>query len=303
MARKTRNTTMADKTKETADFTQSDEFKAAVSAEAAKLAGEIARSEVRAAVDNIQAEVAAALKTGAAAGGGVSEELFSRFTLAIAELTDQGAGLGRPVRVAPEVMHKRAKAFEKAVALIKDAREGLKAALELPDGDRRKASLIEAHRPHYAVMSPVYLNERLIAPWSRGPNRDAVRTEIYWTGLPSDGLRPLNRIAEEIFTAYREWVGLPQHIANATPTRGWLTDSGLFVVGDPPVSASKHNLVQSIVPFTEDLAVSGDKANVPFGGAFQSPDAEFVQVLGTTAAGRARQNVKDPLLAGRERGV
>lgn len=286
------------------DFTKSEEFRAAVASEAAKLAGDIARQEVKAAVENVQSEIALALKNAAPTGS--MAEFSSQLAMAIAELTDQSGATGR-VRVPPEEMVKRQKAFETLGALVEDTRAQLKAALALPDGDPRKARLIEAHRPHYAVVSKVYLHERMVEPWTRGPGREAIRSEVYWTGFPSNGLRPLNAIAQRIFEVYREWVGLPQHIVGTEQPRGWMTNNGLWVKGDPNPNYRAFTAVDSTTaeaPFADHLSVVGDKAGpVPHGGAFASPDSEFVQVLGTTTAGRARQNVKDPLLAGRERGA
>ena len=222
------------------------EVKAAM-AEAAAIAASTAAENVR---TELLATVKQAPDINALTGAG---GIFGQLALAIAEISDQGS---QRKRVAPEILSARAKAHEKAVTLIMEARK-------------------EGKKPEYQLVSKVYLNERFIEPFRMGNDKRPVRQEIVWTGMPNEAMRPMNDVAKEIYAAFRESIGTSDKIATLDNRKVWVTPGGLTVKGDAPARA----FVAADPGFSDDLTV-----NMP-----NDPTAPEIHVLGTVAP-PARQN-------------
>ncbi len=241
--------------------TETDEFKKAVSEAVAQQLPELTALAVRDAVGSIQAELIARLGTAAPSnGGGVSStdatDLISRLALEISTLNDQG---NQRRRVAPEVMQARGQAHERAVKLLEKVRQ-------------------EKLKPEYFLVSKVYLNERFIEPFMRPQvGKPPERTQIQWTGMPNEAMRPVNDIAKAIYTEFMASIGSPTQMVQTADRRPiHMTYNGLVVKGDPP---ARQDAAGAILPFADDLKIQTQ----------DDPNAPEIHVLGTVAA-PAKQN-------------
>lgn len=236
-------------------LTETPEFKAAVAEAVAKATPAI-----------IAATLTEVKKGGMPVPGGADDttrDFFSQMALAIAEISDQGTNRKR---VAPELLAKRAAAAELVQRLVAQARK---------NGDK----------PEYRIITKVYLNERLIEPYRRLPDKTVVPQEIMWTGMPNEGMRPLNDVARAIYAAYKESIGSIDRIHTTDNRPLWVTPAGLVVKGDAP----QKLVVGNGQPFAEELAVADDGYR-----DFNDPNATELHILGTIAA-PARQNAADPV--------
>lgn len=202
-------------------------------------------------------------------GLGVDEAtkaFFSQFALSVAEVADQGT---HRKRVSPEVMARRKAAAEKCEKLIADAR-------------------VAGLKPEYRVTAKIYFNERLIEPYRRGPDKSVVPQEIIWTGMPNEALRPLNKVAEDIYEAYRESVGSTEKLRSIKGSHG-----GIVAPDNRPYSMTPNGLV--VKGEISPKAVIGPiDADGPIDN--NDPNAAEVHVLGTVAA-PAKRNFADPAAA------
>ena len=223
-----------------ASFTDTPEFKAAVAESVTALLPELVK-QIKQADTNPD-----------------TSELFSKMALAIAEISDQGT---QRKRVAPEILAQREAAWKRMVALIQDAR-----ANNL--------------RPEYRAVAKLYLNERLIEPFTQDPSTKLpVAVTFTWTGEPNDGMRPVNDIAKKIYAEFRASRGSVESIAKEDARPYWMTPAGLVVKGDPP---PRREMQASTAPdFVDDLSVSDAEESVP---NQNDPNAPFIHVLGTVAA-------------------
>lgn len=221
--------------------------------------------EFKAAVSD--AVKAALVELNVTAGKGGDNQLMQQLAMHISELTDQG----KPQkRIPPEVLAERAAAHERAVTLIVKAKQS-------------------KQTPTYRLVGKVVFNERLIEPFTKGPNGKAVRTDIMWTGMPNHSMVPLNDIAKEIHREFLASVGTPEIIPTTDNRQVWMTSNGLIVRGDPPKRAVGGNIIADALTLFEDDVVTiqeGKTGPFPF-----DPGSEEVHVLGTIAA-PARQNVQ-----------
>lgn len=246
------------------DLSQSPQFKEAVRAAVAEYAAEL---QVQAAAHG-GAPSASSVAMAAATGG---ERNFAELlALAIAELNDQGSGRKR---VAPEILAMRSKARERMGRLIMEARAA-------------KAG------PEYRVMTTMFLNERQIDPYQKDAANLPVPTEIVWSGVPNDGMLPLNKVASEIFDAYKESVGATPRVVQEQPA--WITAGGLVVRGAAPARRMVANLENPLPgvyeegpaprdpDFADALAIKGPN----------DPRAKEVRILGSIAE-PAKQNLVD----------
>lgn len=205
---------------------------------------------------------------------GQIKELAEQLALAIAEVSDQGTNRKR---VAPEILAGRAKAYEKLVKQLSYARDKADEADISGDIDERAKWL-----PRYIVAAKTYLTDRVVEPWRR-VDKDIVPTEIIWRGIPNNSLRPLNAIAQEIFTTFQAWVGT-EGLLRAQ--NSFVTPGGVTIVGEAP-PGSRLNISDEMRP--SDLEVVGTA----------DPTAPFIRVLGTIAE-PARQNVGRQRLTAKE---
>ena len=255
---------MVEKPSIAGDLSQSEQFKAAVRAAVAEYAAEL---QVQATARGDAPPSAPA----SAPAAGASERNFAELlALAIAELNDQGSGRKR---VAPEILQARAKARERMGKLIMAARES-------------KAS------PEYRVMTTMFLNERQVDPYQKDDRNLPVPTEIIWSGVPNDGMLPLNKVAQQIFDAYKESVGATPRVVQEQPA--WITAGGLVVRGAAPARRMVATLDNPLPGVYEDSAQARDP---DFADALSikgpnDPRAKEVRILGSIAE-PAKQNLVD----------
>lgn len=243
----------------TVPVTETPEFKEALNRAIAEA--------MPAVVSQVQTELLARVKPEASASGDASVAtsltetggLFEKLALAIAEISDQGT---QRKRVAPEILAARAKAHERAVERIMLARK-------------------RGEKPEYRLVAKVYLNERFIEPFMPGPNKQPIPTEIIWSGMPNEAMRPINDVAKEIFKEFRASIGSTEQLKGVDNRPLWMTAGGVVVKGDP---RAQRREVAAPQPFDDDLGVKNQN----------DPTAPFVHVLGTVAA-PARQNVASQL--------
>jgi hypothetical protein len=215
--------------------------------------------------------VAAVMKAGRGEGtmSAATEQLLSQLAVGIAELSYQGSGRPRPL--APDIIARREAAMKRCEQLVTAAQER---------GDK----------PEYRVINKIYFNERLIEPYRRdgGRNGKVVAQEIIWTGMPNEALWPINKVAEEIFGAYREGVGgSPRLKPMSGPNGGQvapdnrrfsMTPGGLVVKGE----VNPHQVIAVDKPFENELGIHDNN----------DPNAPEVHILGTVAP-PARKNFND----------
>lgn len=229
---------------------ETPEFKAAVAAAVAAASPAIAKAVTA----EVQTELLAKVKTSPVAGLTDQDGFAERLALAIAEISDQGTSRKR---VAPEILAARARAHARCVDLIIAARGS-------------------GSKPEYRLISKVYLNEQLIEPFMPGPNKQPISTEIIWSGLPNDAMRPLNDVAKEIYREYRASVGSTGPLQGTDNRAISMTPGGLVIKG---LGAAQRREVAAPLPFEDDLDIKGQN----------DPTAPFIHVLGTIAPA-ARQN-------------
>lgn len=251
---------MAQADQKSVPITETPEFKAAVALAA------------KSAVEQMQAELLASLKQPAPSGDASASGLMAELAMHIATLNEQGGGRKR---VSPEVLAERAKAHEQAISLILEARKrGLK--------------------PEYQLVAKVYLNERMVEPFRMdSATKRPIPTQIVWSGMPSEAMRPLNAVARDIYKAFKASIGSKTDIQKRLDKPLWMTSGGLVVAGDPP----RRREVAAAHAFDDDLNVSGDRKPAEpneFADDLDvknphDPTAPFVHVLGSVAP-PARQN-------------
>jgi hypothetical protein len=200
-------------------------------------------------------------------GTGQIKDLADQIALSIAELSDQGTNRKR---VAPEILASRAKAYEKLIKQLSEARDRADVALDA--GDK-----VEAARwlPEYRVAAKTYLTDRIVEPWRRGANNELVPTEIIWRGIPNNSLRPINAIAIALFSTFQAWVGT-EGLLRAEDS--FMTPGGVVIKGEAPAGS---RLAVSDEQRPSDLEIMADPSD---------PTATHIRVLGTIAE-PARQNV------------
>lgn len=181
--------------------------------------------------------------------------ILEKLSVNLQALNNQGL---RNKPLAPAELAKRDAAQERLIDLLASAR-----------------SRPQAEWPKYQLTAKVYISERLIEPFykrdSKGP---AIRTEIAYTGVPSDAMVPIDAEAKAIFNAWRETTGGQTTLVPTADNRPLhVTAAGLVVRGDPP----KRSTMAPAAMENDEVAVSNDHTQ---------PE---VAVLGTVAR-KARTN-------------
>ena len=155
------------------ELTGSPEFKAAVAEAAAE------------AIKGLLPQLTAARVGSGTAPQSDDRDFAGMLAQAIAALTDQGSGIKR---VPAEVMAGRAKARERMINLIIEARAQNKPAT-------------------YTLRNKVVINERIIEPFWVSSDHKTHPTEIDFGGVPNEAMVPVNETAKEIFRAFKESIG------------------------------------------------------------------------------------------------
>lgn len=166
-------------------ITETEEFKAAVAAEAAKAVADLLHSS--------RAEHGTEDQ-------GSDPTWMRALAMEISQLTDQGTGRRR---VAPEVLRARQMARERMLKLIVDARAAKKTAT-------------------YRVKSKTLLADRVVEPFWVDNLHTAQPTIIDWDGVPNEAMAPENKTAKGIYDAFMESIGssvrvVPEDALAVTP--------------------------------------------------------------------------------------
>lgn len=206
------------------------------------------------------------------AGG---SEWMQQLALTMAELTDQGTSRKR---VAPEILAQRAAHHVKMVELITAAHDEIQ---ERGLADKPEAAQDMGLVPEYQVRVQLYLDNQLVQPYQVGVDKVARPTEIFWLGVPNDGMIPINDIAKHIHDEYRASVGdnKPAEGKYATHMQYWVTAKNGLVVksGRAPVNQTV-GMMESGIPADLDRSSSMLRVRTPV-----NPNASTVSILGTVA--------------------
>lgn len=199
-------------------------------------------------------------------GVAVNEDLktvLSELVLQMTEVNQQGQP---KTKISPEESRKREAATKKAWELIAAARES-------------------GAKPEYRLIAPIFLNERLVQPYTRAEKGGkVVQREIVWTGMPSNAMQPINKVAEAIYAAFKESIGSSITLGRVVGPHGGtvkiddrpyvMSPGGLTIKGDPD---KKANATASDHPFADALEIEAPAHDN------NNPNSEFVNVLGTVA--------------------
>lgn len=192
--------------------------------------------------------------------------ILSKLAMEIGIISDQGT---QRKRVAPEELKERANAFERMGVLLTKAQ----LATTLED------------KPRYMVAGQLYFGDQRIDAYQRQPNRDIIQTEIYFDGIPNTSMRPLNKLAEDIYREFIRYLGGSEAV-NGVPKPVqpvWLTNGGKVIVGTNE-TAQAHGLARNPEPLTID---GGKRVGAPAASVHvvspTDPRATRVPVLGTIA--------------------
>lgn len=215
------------------------------------------------------------------APGEEGEDFAGRLAMAIAELSDQGT---RRVRVSPEVAAQRQKGRDRMVRLINEARQRV---IELGLDRDLEAAQAQGLVPEYKVRVKIYLDERLIEPFTVGRDKIARPTEIFWFGIPNEGMIPSNDLAKSIYAEYRTWLGGERQQVKGEDLRPMsVTAGGLTVKGE----ISRRKVVGSLdASFVEDTVTAPALDGLLSIRSPVDPNAREVNILGTVAS-PAKQN-------------
>lgn len=226
------------------DVTQSEEFKAAVAEAAQKAAAEIL-STLKDAGKESPGDISFAEKLG----------------LAIAQLSHQGTGRGKPVD--PAILRARDEARTRMTDLILQARK-------------------EGVVPVYTLRNKVYLDEVLVDPVYIDPaTKEQRATTIEWPGVPSEAMVPENEAAKQIHAAFSDSIGVVQidHSKHLKPEQFGVTAGGLVVKG------AGHALrPMQVGNQRADAAPQGEGLRVQRGPGNPTGKQKEIRVLGTVAA-------------------
>lgn len=206
-------------------------------------------------------KVLASAKTGGEASD--LSAMISELTTNIAAMTDTGHGR----RVIPPAEQKRRGESAEAMGRVL----------------MRVAADSNLH-PHYKVVSQTWLDGQLIEPWVADGDTKYKPNEIIWRGAPNTALRPLNKLAHEIYDAYLGSIGgTTKDPSGVREHPVWVGNGGLQIMGQGSATAVARGLVHEPaepatlgvgLPTTNELTVEDNGPS--------NPNAEKIQVLGKT---------------------
>lgn len=158
-----------------------------------------------------------------AEGASDTSAVISDLAMAIAGMTDTGAGR----RVIPPL---EAKKREDAALRMGDMLNKIAADTKL--------------LPHYKIVSPTWLDGQLLE--AQVPDGDTrwKYNEVIWRGCPNAAMRPINAIAKELYAVYLESIGgttKNQSGVREHPT--WVGNGGLQIMGQGSATAQARGLV------------------------------------------------------------
>lgn len=224
-------------------FTETVEFKDAVTAAASKAAAEI--------LANLQANQ-----------GGVTRQGDASFAeglaLAIAQLSHQGVGTSK--KVDPAVLKARDDARKLMTERIMEART-------------------DGQVPLYELRNKIYFDETMVDPVYVDPATKEQRpTQIEWPGVPNEAMIPANDVAKGIHAAFSDSIGVApindsKHIRPETLS---VTGNGLVVRG-------ASGALRPMQVGNQTGRGAGGEGMVVHGARSQTAKTKTINVLGTVA--------------------
>lgn len=241
--------------------TETPEFAAAVQAVKAEVTAEFGKllAQVKESVGHPQADD--------------SMTQMRELALAIAEITDQNEG--RPKRVSPAEMARRAGARAKMEALI--AEEQAKAiAFRKARKEETGKDTNEVHEgaPLYLALGKQFIGDTLHEPFAVDPvSKRPMPVTFNFLGIPNEPMRPMNDAAKAIFKEFMISIGGSTEIV-APRHQAWISAGGMVVSSafGVPVSMATHR-----TPDAEDVGLD------VFGPGQFDPRRDRIQVLGSIA--------------------
>ncbi len=219
-----------------------------------------------------KAELLGEMRGAAARSDGVDiSSVLDILAMKIGEVSDQGTNRKR---VAPEELAERARAYERMGALLLEAQK-----------------LPVKQKPLYRVISKFYVDNRVVEPFQRLPDKSIIETRIYFDGEPSEAIRPVSANATAIWKEYVRYLGgeeAAKGLPKAAPA--WVTNRGVVIAGNPTATARERGLLQEAaepiyVEKTPELGEGGlDQHSAVEIVSPTDPRATKIPVLGTIAA-------------------
>lgn len=213
--------------------------------------------EFIAALQQMQQTMLASMTTILAASQGApGKDTISELTAAIVGMNDP-KNLER--RITPAEAERRKAGFEAMGVLITQMRA-------------------EHATAKYQVVSKVYLTDQLIEPWVALGNGVWAENEVFWNGVPSPGLRPLDDRAKAIFEQYLIYIGgSTKNQAGVIEQPTWV-QGGIVMMGTPTQTATARGGVKQVQPL--DLTALGPTS---VKSTADNPNATAIRVLGSIA--------------------
>lgn len=169
---------------------RTSEFKTAVAEAAEKRTAELAAqvNELKALIET-QHKAATALSPATDPVG--LKAIMEHLGMTLADISSQGVGTQKPI--APEVLRAREEAHKLMVARIKRAKA---------DGERPRYRVLAVVQADFGRSGP-----GLVHPFWEDSDKVRQPTEIEWPGVPNTSLEPLNGVAKEIMTLFKDSIG------------------------------------------------------------------------------------------------
>ncbi|MBB3453898.1 hypothetical protein FHT86_002154 [Rhizobium sp. BK313] len=134
--------------------------------------------------------------------------------MSIADISHQGTGR-KPV--APQVIKAREDARELMFQRIAEA---------------RRNGIV----PTYQLRNKIYIDEQLIEPMFTTADHVARPTVIDYPGVPNEAMKPVNEVADGIYSAFMASIGTSEKVIEDSPL--YVTTGGVVVHGRPPARRS-----------------------------------------------------------------
>lgn len=253
---------------EALDITQSPAFQMALAEATARISAQLV-AEVKEIVASAKGNDAEP----AMRDNSEAQSLARMIAASIAEMADQGTDRKR---VAPEILEARAQAQKKMERLLLEVRE-----------------LPKDKRPKYRLIAKFYAKDRVIDPFMRDPrSKQIIPTDIYFLGIPNQGMTPLNAAAKAVFSAYQGSISNGESEVPLGTKPIWVTDNGVIIAGTAPRTIAAHGRAIDPLDLDEEMRLTppavgaGDgEPDDELGFANQDdPRAAQIHVLGTIAA-------------------
>lgn len=218
------------------------------------------------------ATAAATNTPGAPAAGPDFKSMFAEMAMTFADIAQQGNRTYKAVD--PRILKARQIGQDKLNTILDRIQRTRKAAFDAsyPSEVERNAAVF-AVTPQYRCIATIVLEDELIFS-SRldEATKKPVPVLFYWAAEPNDAMVPMNDIAREVHTAFRESRGARTDIEKRTMKPAWMTDRGLVIEGFR--APARRDLPGAAV--LRDLEIPGTPSEL------SDPEPRAVPVLGTS---------------------